>query len=171
MKFDPGGGGGPPVLGGGRPAPTEPDGAAGEVAKAHGLQHTAGPDLAARACRAGADPDPSQVQAHHLEFRGEVGRGNAKDIVKPLGPGANDDSPCPGQGCGSFVPACPEIATDGRGLRSRAELLSMIADAGLTIIDRLDTVPTHSRAQDSADPLHAARSAEVTSLWRLRPRA
>lgn len=55
------------------------------------------------------------------------------------------------------------------GLRSRAELLSMIADAGLTITDRLDTVPTHSRAQDSADPLHAARSAEVTSLWRLSP--
>jgi len=25
----------------------------------------------------------------------------------------------------------------------------------------------HAKAQDSTDPLHAARSAEVTSLWRL----
>lgn len=54
------------------------------------------------------------------------------------------------------------------GLRSREELLTMIADAGLVVVDRLDTRPRHKRADDAADALHAARSAEVTSLWRLR---
>ena len=55
------------------------------------------------------------------------------------------------------------------GLRSRDELLAMFADAGLVVVDRLDTRPRHKRAADAADALHAARSAEVTSLWRLRP--
>ena len=53
------------------------------------------------------------------------------------------------------------------GLRSRAELLSWIAAAGLQVLDRLVTQPRHGRASDEADPLHAARSAERTSLWRL----
>ncbi|MBS0545448.1 MAG: class I SAM-dependent methyltransferase [Proteobacteria bacterium] len=53
------------------------------------------------------------------------------------------------------------------GLRSRAELLEWMADAGLRVVDRLDARPLHPRASDAADPLHAARSAEVTSLWRL----
>jgi hypothetical protein len=30
--------------------------------------------------------------------------------------------------------------------------------------------PHHPRAKDENDPLHAARAAEVTSLWRLVPR-
>ena len=53
------------------------------------------------------------------------------------------------------------------GLRSRAELLGWIAAAGLRVIDRLDIRPRHPKAQDKNDPLHAARAAEVTSLWRL----
>jgi prophage antirepressor-like protein len=53
------------------------------------------------------------------------------------------------------------------GLRTRDELLAMIATAGLTVADRLDVRPTHRRASDASDPLHAARAAEVTSLWRL----
>ena len=53
------------------------------------------------------------------------------------------------------------------GLRSREQLLEWIAQAGLRVAGRLDTRPTHGRAADTADPLHAARSREVTSLWRL----
>ncbi|MBS1140963.1 MAG: Methyltransferase small [Proteobacteria bacterium] len=53
------------------------------------------------------------------------------------------------------------------GLRSRAELLGWISAAGLKVIERLDTRPKHPKAQDASDPLHAARAAEVTSLWRL----
>ncbi len=55
------------------------------------------------------------------------------------------------------------------GLRTRTELLAWIADAGLRVIDRLDTRAQHPRANDRTDPLHAARAAEVTSLWRLAP--
>ena len=54
------------------------------------------------------------------------------------------------------------------GLRSRAQLLGWIADGGLDVIERHDTRPVHPRATDADDPLHAARSQEVTSLWRLR---
>lgn len=53
------------------------------------------------------------------------------------------------------------------GLRTREQLLGWIAEAGLTVKGRLDTRPRHGKAQDTSDPLHAARSAEVTSLWRL----
>ncbi|EPJ39724.1 putative Ribosomal protein L11 methyltransferase [Streptomyces afghaniensis 772] len=53
------------------------------------------------------------------------------------------------------------------GLRTRAELLTAIEAAGLRIVDRLDTRPRHARVRDRHDPLHAARAAEVTSLWRL----
>ncbi len=52
-------------------------------------------------------------------------------------------------------------------LRSRAQLLQWIGEAGLQVLDRLDTRPRHGKAQDASDPLHAARAAEVTSLWRL----
>lgn len=54
------------------------------------------------------------------------------------------------------------------GLRSRSELLDLFEDAGLTVAQRIDTRPTHRRAYDATDPLHTARSSEVTSLWRLR---
>ena len=53
------------------------------------------------------------------------------------------------------------------GLRSRDELLGWIAAAGLRVLGRQDTRPRHSKAQDAGDMLHAARAAEVTSLWRL----
>ena len=53
------------------------------------------------------------------------------------------------------------------GLRTRAELLAMIEAAGLRVVGRLDAKPTHRRASDPTDPLHAARAAETTSLWRL----
>ncbi|MET8862408.1 class I SAM-dependent methyltransferase [Nonomuraea sp. NPDC004580] len=53
------------------------------------------------------------------------------------------------------------------GLRSRAELLEAFERAGLRVAGRLDVTPRHSRSRDPGDPLHAARAAEVTSLWRL----
>ena len=56
------------------------------------------------------------------------------------------------------------------GLRGRDFLLAAIEDAGLRVVGRLDTVPVHGKARDSTDPLHAARSAEITSLWRLMVR-
>jgi methylase of polypeptide subunit release factors len=53
------------------------------------------------------------------------------------------------------------------GLRSREALLAAFDVAGLNVVGRMDAKPTHPRASDAADPLHAARAAEVTSLWRL----
>jgi prophage antirepressor-like protein len=53
------------------------------------------------------------------------------------------------------------------GLRSRESLLAAFDEAGLSVVGRMDAKPTHPRASDTADPLHAARAAEVTSLWRL----
>lgn len=57
------------------------------------------------------------------------------------------------------------------GLRSRAQLEAWIADAGLEVAGKLDIRPRHGKAQDASDPLHAARSQEVTSLWRLVARS
>ena len=56
------------------------------------------------------------------------------------------------------------------GLRTREWLLAAIETAGLNVLDRMETQPTHPRAADATDPLHAARAAEVTSLWRLTAR-
>ncbi|MGD3106255.1 methyltransferase [Streptomyces sp. YGL11-2] len=53
------------------------------------------------------------------------------------------------------------------GLRPHAELLDAFAASGLTVLGRLDITPRHPRARDTSDPLHVARAAEVTSLWRL----
>lgn len=53
------------------------------------------------------------------------------------------------------------------GLRTRDELLAAFSAAGLAVLGRHDAQPRHRRASDVSDPLHAARSAEVTSLWRL----
>jgi len=53
------------------------------------------------------------------------------------------------------------------GLRSRDELVNAIETAGLQVVGRLDAKPVHPKAQDATDPLHGARMAEVTSLWRL----
>ena len=53
------------------------------------------------------------------------------------------------------------------GLRSRDELLAAIDAAGLKVVGKMDVRPHHPRVTDKSDPLHAARAAEVTSLWRL----
>ncbi len=55
------------------------------------------------------------------------------------------------------------------GLRPRAQLLAAIEGARLQVLGRLDAKPRHPKATDAADPLHAARAAEITSLWRLAP--
>jgi len=56
------------------------------------------------------------------------------------------------------------------GLRTRADLLAAVHASGLRVLGRADTRPRHPRAADRDDPLHAARAAEVTSLWRLGAR-
>ena len=56
------------------------------------------------------------------------------------------------------------------GLRTRDELLAIIDEAGLKIVGRTERKANHPKAADEADPLHAARAAEVTSLWRLAVR-
>ncbi len=53
------------------------------------------------------------------------------------------------------------------GLRTRVDLLEWIEQAGLQVQKREDTKPQHKKVFDQTDALHAARSAEVTSLWRL----
>jgi prophage antirepressor-like protein len=53
------------------------------------------------------------------------------------------------------------------GLRSRPELLAMFEAAGLRILGCTQVKASHGKATDASDPLHAARAAEVTSLWRL----
>jgi SAM-dependent methyltransferase len=56
------------------------------------------------------------------------------------------------------------------GLRSRDELLATFEAARLTVLGRHDVRPRHPKARDDTDPLHEARAAEVTSLWRLAGR-
>lgn len=53
------------------------------------------------------------------------------------------------------------------GLRTRAQLEEWIAQAGLRVRAKLDIRPRHPKAADPDDPLAAARSRELTSLWRL----
>jgi methylase of polypeptide subunit release factors len=54
------------------------------------------------------------------------------------------------------------------GLRSKEELQKWIADAGLTVLEKLDIAPKHAKSSDQSDPLYAARVREVTSLYRLK---
>ena len=53
------------------------------------------------------------------------------------------------------------------GLRSREQLQGWFDEAGVKVIDRMNIKPHHKKVFDQTDPLHAARSKEVTSLWRL----
>lgn len=53
------------------------------------------------------------------------------------------------------------------GLRSRAELLLDIKNAGLVVLGRNQIRPSHPKMRNVNDPLHTARSLEITSLWRL----
>jgi methylase of polypeptide subunit release factors len=55
------------------------------------------------------------------------------------------------------------------GLRSRDALMGWMSAAGLQVLGRLDAHPRHPKASDPDDPLHQARSKEITSLWRLGP--
>lgn len=52
-------------------------------------------------------------------------------------------------------------------LRPREQLLAWIAEGGLRVLGRHDMKPRHGKATEAGDALHAARMAEVTSLWRL----
>lgn len=54
------------------------------------------------------------------------------------------------------------------GLRRLDDLQSWISQAGLVMIEKSDTLPKHARSSDQTDLLYAARSKEVTSLYRLR---
>lgn len=54
------------------------------------------------------------------------------------------------------------------GLRAPDALARELAQAGLTVIETLEVPPTHARARDTADPLHAARAHERTRLFRLK---
>ena len=56
------------------------------------------------------------------------------------------------------------------GLRSRVELIEAIAAGGLKVLETIDIRPQHPKVSDPSDPLHAARAAELTSLWRLASR-
>ena len=56
------------------------------------------------------------------------------------------------------------------GLRTRVQLLEEFEAAGLRVAGRSDVSPRHPRAADKTDPLHIARAAEITSLWRLAAR-
>ncbi|AEC19083.1 hypothetical protein PT7_0543 [Pusillimonas sp. T7-7] len=53
------------------------------------------------------------------------------------------------------------------GLRSPDFLSKAITNAGLRVIEQHTARPSHPKATDLTDPLHQARQAEVTSLWRL----
>ena len=54
------------------------------------------------------------------------------------------------------------------GLRTDEELQKWIADAGLTVVEKLDIAPKHAKSSDQSDPLYAARVKETTSLYRLQ---
>lgn len=53
------------------------------------------------------------------------------------------------------------------GLRPPRHVATLAAAAGWHAEPALSTTAAHPRARDATDPLHAARSAEVTTLWRL----
>jgi len=57
------------------------------------------------------------------------------------------------------------------GLRAEGELERQLAGAGLEVAGGIEAAPRHPRSRDPDDPLHEARSQEVTALRRLRARA
>jgi methylase of polypeptide subunit release factors len=57
------------------------------------------------------------------------------------------------------------------GLRAEGELERQLEAAGLTVAGGLEAAPRHPRSRDASDPLHEARSKEVTALRRLVVRA
>lgn len=57
------------------------------------------------------------------------------------------------------------------GLRTDDDLPNWISQAGLCVVEKQDTAPKHAKANDKTDPLYAARSKEITSLYRLKSNA
>lgn len=53
------------------------------------------------------------------------------------------------------------------GLRSADVLEGWIAEAGLSVLAKTSIKPKHPKTQDESDPLHHARAAEMTHLFRL----
>ncbi len=53
------------------------------------------------------------------------------------------------------------------GLRDEGELERQLEAAGLGVAGGIEAAPRHPRSRDQADPLHEARSKEVTALRRL----
>jgi SAM-dependent methyltransferase len=53
------------------------------------------------------------------------------------------------------------------GLRAEGELERQLAAAGLEVAGGIEATPRHPRSRDPDDPLHQARSLEVTALRRL----
>ena len=51
------------------------------------------------------------------------------------------------------------------GLRAEGWLEAQVAAAGLTVVSTESTTPTHGKAHDAGDPLHLARSREVTTRY------
>ncbi len=91
------------------------------------------------------------------DFESRMLRGFLKGLAEHLSPG--------GQGWLILSDIAEHL-----GLRTRADLLALIDQAGLSVLEKIDIKPGHRRVFDASDPLHAARAAEVTSLWRLVPR-
>ncbi|WP_446222735.1 methyltransferase [Nocardia sp. IBHARD005] len=56
------------------------------------------------------------------------------------------------------------------GLRPADYIPRLLDEAGLHVLGKLTTRARHPRATDRDDPLAAARTAETTTLWRLRAR-
>lgn len=54
------------------------------------------------------------------------------------------------------------------GLRGQDALTGWIQQAGLVVVEKTSISPRHSKVNDADDPLHEARVAERTSLYRLR---
>jgi len=54
------------------------------------------------------------------------------------------------------------------GLREVDDLQNWIAEAGLVVVEKTDVAPRHGKSRNQSDPLYAARSKEVTSLYRLK---
>ncbi len=54
------------------------------------------------------------------------------------------------------------------GLRTHEELHKWIANAGLSVIEKIDIQPKHAKSSDQSDPLYPARVKEITSLYRLK---
>ena len=51
------------------------------------------------------------------------------------------------------------------GLRGANEIANLIEQAGLRVLKKHDIRPQHGKVFDTTDPLHLARSQEITSLW------